>query len=43
MKHLIFAISLLTRDMGRLFLGVGEPSEMARMAAKERRELGLPY
>ncbi|EKV31729.1 hypothetical protein C882_3479 [Caenispirillum salinarum AK4] len=43
MTHLFYAISLMTRDVGRLFLGVGMSPELARLAAKERRELGLPY
>lgn len=43
MSYLIFAVSLVVRDMGRLFLGIGEKTELQRMAEKERRDLGLPY
>lgn len=43
MKYFFYGISLLIRDMGRLFLGIGEQAETARLPAKERRDLGLPY
>lgn len=43
MTYFIFAVSLMVRDVGRLVLGTGVSPEIARMAAKERRDLGLPY
>lgn len=43
MEHIFYILSLMGRDLIRVFLGVGEPSETARLSAKERKELGLPY
>jgi hypothetical protein len=43
MAHLFHAVFLMSRDLSRLLLGLQGHTEIARMAAKERRELGLPY